>query len=133
MRVDADLAQQRRKEKCFVFAIAPALIEHVRWLMRLVRVAAHLDAEIADVVLDETDGGDNLRVASRVLVADLLRKFFYFDARCVIELEERVRPFRDLAPRRELADLYVIVRIEPIGRVVFDVDRSDVAALPRED
>ena len=98
IRFDAELTEQRRKKKRFVFAVAPALIENLGRLMRLVRVASHLDAEVTDVVLDETDGGDDLLVARLVLAANSFGEIANVVARFVVELKERVGPLRHVAP-----------------------------------
>ena len=42
--------------------------------MRLMGVAAHLDAEVADVVLHETDGGRDARVARGFVLAGFVRE-----------------------------------------------------------
>src|SRR5437764_3199850 len=98
MRFQAEAVQQQGEEERFVLAVAVALRQRGVRLPRLVRAAPHLDAEVADVVLHEADGGGDLRVARRVLAANLRGQRLHGGERFEVRLEEVRRPLRYLAP-----------------------------------
>src|SRR6202158_205708 len=52
-RLDADLAEHRTQQRCFVLAVSVVVHEHIGCGMRLKSSNAELDGYVADVMLDE--------------------------------------------------------------------------------
>ncbi len=127
----AELAEQCHEQQRLVFAIAPASFERFPRLVRLVGVASHLDAEVADVVLHEADGGGDLRVARGIGCAESIGERFHFGGGARVEPEHRLRPRRHFGPRRERRHLHRLPGLEPCRHGVFDIERGDVRHFPR--
>ena len=95
------------------------------------RVASHLDAEVADVVLHEPDGGDELRVARRDSIRGCRPRSPAIVSREASSSWNSASAHFATSPHdpnsRHLHDL---ARLVPVGRGVLDIDRGDVAAFP---
>ncbi len=68
-----------------------------------------------------------------MLAADARGEVAYGRDRGVVRLEELVRPAGHFAPRAVFGHLDGVVGIEPVGRLILDVDGRDVAAVPDDD
>ncbi len=106
------------------------MLANQRGRSRPVRVRAHFDSQIPDVILDKIKDGQGLVLRSRVGRSDVGHFLLQIGGKRCVEREGGQSPIGHLLPRGVLGKLDPSVSIVPAGCVAFRKDGGELRPLP---